>query len=141
MQTETPKATEPTIADWIAEHGHEIAEAQEFTLDDIPDEPAISAQHLSMGQSLYARTGFLLAEMETFVAREHVAAMMRARAIPDLSAKEREVFSKGDPTYLKVRELQGKLQVIVTALGNKNYAIMNLRRTTLDPHSQAGSDA
>lgn len=96
----------------------------------LPDEPAALAEALSRAQSEYPRMGKLLTEVESFVLREHAAAVVAVRQNPEnaeLTAEERKVIAKADPSYMQAVRLRDMLEVIVQALKNKCFAIMNTR--------------
>lgn len=124
---------------WLEQHLHEIQEAQTFAVDDLPDEPAIRAQHLSLAQTLYARIGFLLSDLETFTLRAHATATLEVRRnYPDLTAEERRVVAKADSNYLEIRKLRDNVEITVGALKSKSFSLMNLNNNTLDPAMSSG---
>lgn len=130
-----------TLDEWIVEHLHEIKEAQDFSVDAIPDEPATMGQHLSMAVTLYPRTGKLLADAEGFLLKAHAVSVMEVRRVhSDMTADERKVMAKADPDYLKALELRDSLSIIVSALKAKSFAIMNTRNNTLTPAMQGQRD-
>ena len=133
---------EKTLEGWLDDHLHEIREAQDFSVDDLPHEPASLAEHLSLAQSLYPRMGFLLADAESFVLKAHAVSVMKVRGeFQDYTAEERKVISKSEPNYLAVVKLRDDLAVITQALKNKCFSIMNTRNNTMDRTMQSGSDS
>lgn len=129
----------PEFATWVTNHEHEIRDAQAFAVDDLPQEPAPLADHLSMAQALYPRIGALLADAEGFVLKAHAAAVVAVRKqYPEMSAEERRVMTKADQGYVDAKRLRDILDVIVGALKNKSFCAMNLGRTILNPQGQRG---
>lgn len=127
-----------TVDEWVTEHMPEISEAMAFAVDDLPYEPAKLGQHLGIATALYPRMGALLADAEAFVLKAHAASVMETRrAHGDLTADERKVLAKADPDYLRVLKLRDDLAVIVAALKNKSFAIMNHRNNACDPKVQS----
>ena len=113
----------------------EVAQAQAFSIAPLSDEPAVMGQDLSRANSEQARMGLLLVDASSFVAQAEAVAMMRVRReYDDLSASERKVMVKADAEYQGAVRLRDSLDIIMSALKSKSFAIMNLRRTTFTPH-------
>ena len=123
-----------TFGQWLDEYKDEIEQAALFSISDLPDEPAARGTQLGRANSECARMGFLLADAESFVLKAHAGAVVAVRkSHGDLSAGERNVVAKSDEDYVAAVRARDDLQVIVSALSRKSYAIMNLNKTTFHP--------
>ncbi len=129
-----------TLPEWIDENKDEVLKMQEFATSDLPENPVMLALDLSRAARYGARAGFMLAEAESFVLKAHAAAVVEVRHLhSSMTAEERRVMAKAEPTYLQVVLLRDNLAVIVSSLKTRCYVSMNARRSyQIHPGAQEG---
>lgn len=126
-----------SLESWIIKHSATITEARRVSVAPLETEPGPMANQMSHVRKCFVSVGFLLQDAKTWVLKSHAVATQETRKNnPDLTAEERRIVTKADPTYLRALDVEGKLDITVAALKSLHYEAMSVRKTTYNPHAQ-----
>lgn len=120
--------------DWMQENAGEIEQAQAFSTDGFPEQPAGIAEALSRSSSEYARMGYLLADADRFLIGKKAEILTRLlRDRPELTVDDRTLLVQDG--VKDVRRVRDILQVTVAALKQKSFALMNTNKVSAGDRS------
>lgn len=138
-----PMTTERTMTpsdldfdDWVLRHAEDIAEARRVSVASLGTEPGEIAAQLTHARRYFIQMGLLLQDATSWVLKSHAVATQETRnKWPEMTADERRVMTKADPSYLCALKVQGDLEITVSALKSLHFEILNGRRATFNPQA------